>query len=144
MNKIRNTKDLDKAILQLKKEVVQKELELNRHVESLIKDFDAGALITSGFKSIFKTDSSNKYLISTGLSIALGIFADKILSKRSNFILKYGLAQAFMNLVTRFIDERWNPDLYRKIREYLSKSPTETHTQEAVSKENKSKETESE
>ncbi len=121
MNKINNVLDLEREIVRLKMEAKQKEIVLNNQFEELVENFEPGKLLNKGFRSMFSNSIQNKPIISTGLSLAAGFLIEKVLLRKTNFIVKYGLAQIAMNLVSTLVDENWNPPLIKKLKDALQK-----------------------
>jgi hypothetical protein len=73
-------------------------------------------LISSGFKSIFNRSPLSKPLISTGIGLLSGLFIEKVILKNANILVKYGIAQVAMTIISQFVDENWNPNLMAKLK----------------------------
>ncbi len=118
--KISNMQDLEREISRLKKQSKRKEAEMSASVEEIVQSLQPARLLMQGARSIFSGSSQNKSLLSTGLSFAAGILIEKVLLRKSNFLVKYGLSHIVINMISNLVDESWNPRLMQLIREKLS------------------------
>ena len=112
--------DLEREISRLKKQSKRKEAEMSASVEEIVQSLQPARLLMQGARSIFSGSSQNKSLLSTGLSFAAGILIEKVLLRKSNFLVKYGLSHIVINMISNLVDESWNPRLMQLIREKLS------------------------
>ena len=119
MTKINNMRDLEYEISRLRKLSREKERAINADVDELVKNLDPIKLIGKGVKSMFSSATENKTLASTGASIIAGFLLEKVILRKANFITKYGLSHLVVNLVSNLVDEKWNPELFKKIKNLL-------------------------
>jgi hypothetical protein len=129
--KINNMQDLEQEISRLKKQSKRKEAEMSASVDEIVQSLQPARLLIQGTRSLFSGATKNKSLLSTGISFAAGIFIEKVLLRKSNFLVKYGLSHIAINLITNLVDENWNPQLMQLIREKLSGKTAEEEAADA-------------
>lgn len=112
--------DLEREISRLKKQSKRKEAEMSASVDEIVQSLQPARLLMQGARSLFSGSTQNKSLLSTGISFAAGILIEKVLLRKSNFLVKYGLSHIVINLISNLVDENWNPQLMQLIREKLS------------------------
>lgn len=120
MKTIKNKLQLEKEIYRLKLEVKMKEQSLQLKFDKLAEDLEPGALLNAGVKSFFNNQTKNKTIVSTGLTILAGFLVERVIMKKSNILVKYGIAQLAMALVSRLSEENWYPEIFTKIKDALS------------------------
>lgn len=120
MNTIKNKAQLDKEIYKLQLEIKAKEKSLQLKFDNLSDSLEPGALLNAGVKSFFKKQTSNKTIVTTVLSIAAGFLVERVILRKSNILVKYGIAQLAMGLVTKLAEEKWHPEFFSKIQNALS------------------------
>ena len=116
MTKIYNRETLDQEIDRLKNLAATKENNLQTAFQELSNNLTPANLISSGFKSIFNRSPLRKPLISTGIGLLSGLFIEKVILKNANILVKYGIAQVAMTIISQFVDENWNPNLIAKLK----------------------------
>jgi hypothetical protein len=116
MTKIYNRATLDQEIDRLKNLAAAKENNLQTAFQELSNNLTPANLISSGFKSIFNRSPLSKPLISTGIGLLSGLFIEKVILKNANILVKYGIAQVAMTIISQLVDENWNPNLIAKLK----------------------------
>lgn len=120
MNKIKDKLSLELEISRLKVEIDKKELELNEQFEKISAQLEPGALMKSGITSMFSSNTVNKTIVSTGLSLLTGFLVERIILRKSNVLVKYGIAQIAMSLVSQLAENNWQPEIMTRIKAALS------------------------
>ncbi len=120
MNKIKDKLSLELEISRLKIEIDKKELVLNEQFEKISAQLEPGALMKSGITSIFSSNAVNKTIVSTGLSLLTGFLVERIILRKSNVLVKYGIAQIAMSLVSQLAENNWQPEIMTRIKAALS------------------------
>jgi DNA-directed RNA polymerase beta' subunit len=138
MGTINNKLDLEKEIYRLKLEVKQKEEAIQKRFDELSDDLEPGALLNAGIKSFFHKQTKNKTIVTTGLTILAGFLVERVILRKSNILVKYGIAQIAMALVTKLSEENWHPEIFSKIKNALQQAiSNEVNTEEQESDENR-------
>jgi hypothetical protein len=122
MATISNKLDLEKEIYRLQLEIKAKEQVLQTKFDDLSEDLEPGALLNAGVKSFFHQQAKNKTIVSTGLTILAGILVERVILKKSNILVKYGIAQLAMGLVSKLAEENWHPEIFGKIKNALQQA----------------------
>ncbi|MEN9369944.1 MAG: hypothetical protein RI952_809 [Bacteroidota bacterium] len=120
MTKITNLESLDQEIIRLKEAANAKEANINEAFQQLSSSLEPANIISSGIKSLVNRSPLSKPLISTGISLLSGLFIEKVILKNSNFLVKYGIAQIAMSVISNFVDEKWNPSLITKLKDSIA------------------------
>lgn len=119
MRKITDLQSLDMAIFQLEKEIEEKEKKINVLFEESAKGFEPAALMNAGFKSLLQGSTVQKTMMGTAASILVGFLIERVILRKSNVLVKYGIAHVVMNLVSRLAAENFQPDLMQRLRDAL-------------------------
>lgn len=120
MNKIKDKLSLELEISRLKIEIDKKELVINEQFEKISTQLEPGALMKSGITSMFSSNTVNKTIVSTGLSLLTGFLVKRIILRKSNVLVKYGIAQIAMSLVSQLAEQNWQPEIMTRIKAALS------------------------
>lgn len=120
MKSIKNKAQLEKEIYRLQLEIKDKEKNLQVKFDNLSDSLEPGALLNASFKSFFHKQTANKSVVTTVLSIAAGFLVERVILRKSNILVKYGIAQLAMGLVTKLSDENWHPEFITKIKNALT------------------------
>lgn len=120
MKMIQNKSQLDKEIVRLTIEIKLKEQKLQTSFDRVSEQFEPGALLSSGVKSFFHQQTKNKTIVTTTLTILAGFLVERVILRKSNMLVKYGIAQLAMGLVTKLADENWHPEIFTKIKDALA------------------------
>lgn len=120
MNKIKDKLSLELEISRLKIEIDKKELVINEQFEKISTQLEPGALMKSGITSMFSSNTVNKTIVSTGLSLLTGFLVERIILRKSNVLVKYGIAQIAMSLVSQLAEQNWQPEIMTRIKAALS------------------------
>ena len=111
MATITNKLELEKEIYRLQLEIKAKEQVLQTRFDDLSEDLEPGALLNAGIKSFFNKKAKNKTVVTTGLTILAGFLVERVILKKSNILVKYGIAQLAMGLVSKLSEENWHPEI---------------------------------
>lgn len=122
MKPITNKLELEKEIYRLQLEVKAKEKILQVKFDELSEDLEPGALLSAGVKSFFQKKAKNQTVVTTGLTILTGFLVERIILRKSNILVKYGIAQLAMGLVSKLAEENWHPEIFSKIKNALSQA----------------------
>lgn len=128
MNKIKDKLSLELEISRLKIEIDKKELVLNEQFEKISAQLEPGALMKNGITSMFSSNAVNKTIVSTGLSLLTGFLVERIILRKSNVLVKYGIAQIAMSLVSQLAEQNWQPEIMTRIKAALSSAIESTET----------------
>lgn len=120
MNKIKDKLSLELEISRLKIEIDKKELVINEQFEKISTQLEPGALMKSGITSMFSSNTVNKTIVSTGLSLLTGFLVERIILRKSNVLVKYGIAQIAMSLVSQLAEQNWQPEIMTRIKVALN------------------------
>lgn len=138
MPTIKNKLDLDKEIYRLQLELKTKELSLQHKFDKLSVDLEPGALLSAGVKSFFHQQAKNKTIVTTTLTILAGFLVERVILRKSNILVKYGIAQLAMGLVSKLAEENWHPEIFSNIKNALQKAiSSEINSEEKESEENR-------
>lgn len=122
MATITNKLELEKEIYRLQLEIKAKEQVLQTRFDDLSEDLEPGALLNAGIKSFFTKKAKNKTVVTTGLTILAGFLVERVILKKSNILVKYGIAQLAMGLVSKLSEENWHPEIFSKIKNALQQA----------------------
>ena len=122
MKTITNISQLEKEIYRLQLEAKAKEQNLQVKFDKLSDSLEPGALLNAGVKSFFHKQTSNKTIVTTALSIAAGFLVERVILRKSNILVKYGIAQLAMGLVSKLAEENWHPEFISKIQNALTQA----------------------
>jgi len=122
MKTITNISQLEKEIYRLQLEAKAKEQNLQVKFDKLSDSLEPGALLNAGVKSFFHKQTSNKTIVTTALSIAAGFLVERVILRKSNILVKYGIAQLAMGLVSKLAEENWHPEFFSKIQNALTQA----------------------
>ena len=122
MATITNKLELEKEIYRLQLEIKAKEQVLQTRFDDLSEDLEPGALLNAGIKSFFNKKAKNKTVVTTGLTILAGFLVERVILKKSNILVKYGIAQLAMGLVSKLSEENWHPEIFSKIKNALQQA----------------------
>lgn len=122
MKSIKNKAQLEQEIYRLKLEIKSREKNLQVKFDNLSDSLEPGALLNAGVKSFFNKQSANKTVLTTVLSIATGFLVERVILKKSNILVKYGIAQLAMGLVSKLAESNWHPEFITKIKNALSQA----------------------
>lgn len=122
MKSIKNKAQLEQEIYRLKLEIKSRENNLQVKFDNLSDSLEPGALLNAGVKSFFNKQSANKTVLTTVLSIATGFLVERVILKKSNILVKYGIAQLAMGLVSKLAESNWHPEFITKIKNALSQA----------------------
>jgi hypothetical protein len=122
MTKIKDLQSLDLAIYKLTVDLKEKEASLVDRFEKVSEGFDPGNMINMGLKSVFKGSNVNKTLVSTMASLLVGVLIERVILRKSNVLVKYGIAHIAMNLVSKLADENWQPEFMLRLKDALMKA----------------------
>lgn len=136
MRTIKNKSQLEKEIYRLKLDVNSQEKDLQLKFDQLADSLEPGALLNAGIKSYFHKQSTNKTIMTTALSIAAGFLVERVILRKSNILVKYGIAQLAMGLVNKLAEENWHPEFITKIQNALSQAISNEHSTEETTTEN--------
>ncbi len=120
--KIQNKSDLDKEIYRLQIEVKVKEQEIQSRFDALSDQMEPGNLLNMGVKSFFHQQTKNNTVITTTLTILAGFIVERVILRKSNILVKYGIAQLAMGLVSRLAEQNWYPEVINKIKNALQQA----------------------
>lgn len=130
MKRIKNKAQLDKEIYRLTLEIKLKEQNLQNKFDKVAEDFEPGALLSAGVKSFFHKQSKNKTIATTTLTILAGFLVERVILRKSNILVKYGIAQLAMGLVSKLAEENWHPEIFTNIKNALAKAIAGETTEE--------------
>ncbi len=122
MKSIKNKSQLEKEIYRLQLEIKAREKDLQVKFDNLSDSLEPGALLNAGVKSFFHKQTGNKTIVTTALSIAAGFLVERVILRKSNILVKYGIAQLAMGLVSKLSEENWHPEFITKIKNALSQA----------------------
>lgn len=122
MKSIKNKAQLEQEIYRLKLEIKSREKNLQVKFDNLSDSLEPGALLNAGVKSFFNKQSANKTVLTTVLSIATGFLVERVILKKSNILVKYGIAQLAMGLVSKLAESNWHPEFITKIKHALAQA----------------------
>ena len=122
MTNIKDKQSLEKEILRLKFEISQKEIQLNNQFEKVAAQLEPAELMKSGFSNLFKSNLTSKTLVTTGLSLLTGFLIERVILRKSNVLVKYGIAQIAMTLVSQLADQNWQPEIMLRIKTALNEA----------------------
>lgn len=122
MNKIKDKASLEREIIRLKFEISQKEVTLNNQFEKVAAQLEPAELMKSGLSNMFKSNLTSKTLVTTGLSLLTGFLIERVILRKSNVLVKYGIAQIAMTLVSQLADQNWQPEIMQRIKTALSEA----------------------
>ncbi len=122
MNNIKDKQSLEKEILRLKFEISQKEVQLNNQFEKVAAQLEPAELMKSGINNLFKSNLTSKTLVTTGLSLLTGFLIERVILRKSNVLVKYGIAQIAMTLVSQLADQNWQPEIMLRIKTALNEA----------------------
>src|SRR5574343_173122 len=128
MKTIKTKAQLKKEIYRLQLEVKSKEQNLQVKFDKLADSLEPGALLNAGVKSFFHKQTSNKTIVTTALSIAAGFLVERVILRKSNILVKYGIAQLAMGLVSKLAEENWHPEFIGKIQNALAQAINNEHS----------------
>ncbi len=120
--KIKNKSDLEKEIYRLQLEVQQKEQDIQVRFDALSDQLEPGVLLNTAVKSFFHQQTKNKTLVTTTLTILAGFVVERVILRKSNILVKYGIAQLAMGLVSRLAEQNWYPEVINKIKNALQQA----------------------
>lgn len=120
MSKIKDKLSLEQEISRLKSEINSKEIVLNQQFEKISAQLEPGALMKNGLNSMFSKNIVNKTIVSTGLSLLTGFLVERIILRKSNVLVKYGIAQIAMSLVSQLAEQNWQPEIMTRIKAALN------------------------
>lgn len=120
--KIKNKSDLEKEIYRLQFEVHQKEQDIQARFDALSDQLEPGVLLNTAVKSFFHHQTKNKTLVTTTLTILAGFVVERVILRKSNILVKYGIAQLAMGLVSRLAEQNWYPEVINKIKNALQQA----------------------
>lgn len=120
MKQIHNMDTLSREITRLKKNVKEKEIVISSEFDRLVADFEPSKILSKGIKSFFYTGNKNKPILNTALTWGIGMLIEKLLLRKTNFIVRYGLSQVVMNLVSNIAGDSLNPGILQKLRDALT------------------------
>lgn len=135
MRTIKNKSQLEKEIYRLQLEINSQEKDLQLKFDQLAESLEPGALLNAGIKSYFQKQSTNKTIMTTALSIAAGFLVERVILRKSNILVKYGIAQLAMGLVNKLAEENWHPEFITKIQNALSQAISNEHSTEETTNE---------
>lgn len=127
MRTIKNKSQLEKEIYKLQLEINSQEKNLQVKFDKLAESLEPGALLNAGIKSYFNKQTTNKTIVTTALSIAAGFLVERVILRKSNILVKYGIAQLAMGLVNKLADENWHPEFITKIQQALTQAIHNEH-----------------
>jgi 1,2-phenylacetyl-CoA epoxidase catalytic subunit len=110
---------------QLEQEIYRLQLDLKSKEKNL-------ALINAGVRSFFHQQTTNKSIVTTTLSIMAGFLVERVILRKSNILVKYGIAQLAMGLVSQLAEQNWHPEFITKIQAALQKAITDGNTTDEV------------
>ncbi len=122
MKTIKNKAQLEKEIYRLQLELKAKEENLQLKFDRLADSLEPGAILNMGVKSFFRKQTTNKSIVTTGLTILAGFLVERIILRKSNVLVKYGIAHLAMGLVSKLAEENWHPEIISKIQNALSQA----------------------
>jgi hypothetical protein len=120
MSKIKDKLSLELEISRLKSEIDNKEIILNQQFEKISAQLDPGTIMKNGITSMFSSNTVNKTIVSTGLSLLTGFLVERIILRKSNVLVKYGIAQIAMTLVSQLAEQNWQPEIMTRIKAALA------------------------
>jgi hypothetical protein len=120
MKAIKNKAQLEQEIYRLQLDLKSKEKNLALKFDKLSDTLEPGALLNAGVRSFFHQQTTNKSIVTTTLSIMAG------------FLVKYGIAQLAMGLVSQLAEQNWHPEFITKIQAALQKAITDGNTTDEV------------
>jgi len=120
--KIKNKSDLEKEIYRLQLEVQQKEQDIQVRFDALSDQLEPGVLLNTAVKSFFHQQTKNKTLVTTTLTILAGFIVERVILRKSSILVKYGIAQLAMGLVSRLAEQNWYPEVINKIKNALQQA----------------------
>ncbi len=120
--KIKNKSDLEKEIYRLQLEVQQKEQDIQVRFDALSDQLEPGVLLNTAVKSFFHQQTKNKTLVTTTLTILAGFIVERVILRKSSILVKYGIAQLAMGLVSRLAEKNWYPEVIKKIKNALQQA----------------------
>lgn len=135
MRTIKNKSQLEKEIYRLQLEINSQEKDLQLKFDQLAESLEPGALLNAGIKSYFQKQSTNKTIMTTALSIAAGFLVERVILRKSNILVKYGIAQLAIGLVNKLAEENWHPEFITKIQNALSQAISNEHSTEETTNE---------
>lgn len=122
MNRIKDKLSLELEITRLKSEINSKEVLISEQFEKISNQLEPSNLVRNSFNSMFSTNVLNKTILSTGLSLLTGFFIERIILRKSNVLVKYGIAQIAMNLVSQLAEQNWQPEIMTRIKSALGQA----------------------
>ncbi len=120
--KIKNKSDLEKEIYRLQLEVQQKEQDIQVRFDAFSDQLEPGVLLNTAVKSFFHQQTKNKTLVTTTLTILAGFIVERVILRKSSILVKYGIAQLAMGLVSRLAEQNWYPEVINKIKNALQQA----------------------
>lgn len=120
--KIKNKSDLEKEIYRLQLEVGKKEQEIQARFDALSDHLEPGNLLNTAVKSFFHQQTKNTSIVTTTLTILAGFLVERVILRKSNILVKYGIAQLAMGLVSRLAEQNWYPEVINKIKNALQQA----------------------
>lgn len=128
MKAIKNKAHLEQEIYRLQLHIKSKEKNLSVKFDKLSDSLEPGALLNAGVRSFFHQQTTNKSIVTTTLSIMAGFLVERVILRKSNILVKYGIAQLAMGLVSRLAEQNWHPEFITKIQAALQKAITDENT----------------
>lgn len=122
MSRIKDKLSLELEITKLKSEIGSKELIISEQFEKISTQLEPTNLMRNGISSMFSTNVVNKTILSTGLSLLTGFLVERIILRKSNVLVKYGIAQIAMNLVSQLAEQNWQPEIMTRIKSALGQA----------------------
>lgn len=132
MKAIKNKAQLEQEIYRLQLDIKTKEKNLTVKFDQLSDSLEPGALLSAGVRSFFHQQTTNKSIVTTTLSIMAGFLVERVILRKSNILVKYGIAQLAMGLVSRLAEQNWHPEFISKIQAALQKAITDENTIDEV------------
>lgn len=120
--KIKTKSDLEKEIYRLQLEVNNKEKEIQARFDALSDQLEPGNLLNTAVKSFFHQQTKNTSIVTTTLTILAGFLVERVILRKSNILVKYGIAQLAMGLVSRLAEQNWYPEVVSKIKNALQQA----------------------
>ena len=132
MKAIKNKAQLEQVIYRLQLDLKSKEKNLTVKFDKLSDSLEPGALLNAGVRSFFHQQTTNKSIVTTTLSIMAGFLVERVILRKSNVLVKYGIAQLAMGLVSQLAEQNWHPEFITKIQAALQKAITDENTIDEV------------
>jgi hypothetical protein len=119
MNRIENLSDLRREIKRLQVVKASNEQALTHDIRELHESLKPANLVINTLRGFFETDSGPSGLLKSGVSAGVNLLIEKLLFRKSNFIVKTLMSYLGGNLANNLVKNNTGA-IVEKVRDWVS------------------------